>query len=576
MLNQRRTLILLVLGVIALGTVMGPILAAPLRQDGDPLTAQVAQRVLDDNELGPDPLPAEFVFISASDGQTRAQVALGSGPDVDAATDAALAQLDRMWSSDQPPVWLKVDVVDTITPLSDLTLDRPVPFERSLTGIAFDWESGLAFLPGEVVANTLIDHNGKLRMDHIAAYARLRYAYPPALSITPPLDGYAFTTRSHFTDGDTLLELYRGHRMFASITPQQLVEAATHGGNYLAASVRADGSFVYRYLPKSNIVPDDYNIVRHAGTIYAMAELYDVTGDPELLAAIQRAIGYLERATAPCPGQATGVPTLCVVEDGVAKLGGSALGVVALAQYTVVTGDEQYIPLMRDLATWIAEAQLDDGSFISKVDMATNQPTEFLSIFYPGEAILGLTRLYQIDADERWLDVAERAARFLILDRDAGLKTSELPHDHWLLYGINELYRDRPDPIYLEHALRITQTITDSQLNAPPFADWTGSYHAPPYSTPTATRSEGLCAAYQLMRDEGLDDEAARIRDALELGIRFQLQTQFRPESAMYLADPQRVLGGFHRSLDNYEIRNDYIQHNISALLCAARVLPGE
>jgi len=31
---------------------------------------------------------------------------------------------------------------------------------------------------------------------------------------------------------------------------------------------------------------------------------------------------------------------------------------------------------------------------------------------------------------------------------------------------------------------------------------------------------------------------------AMELGIAFQLQTQFRPESVMYLSDPQRSLGG--------------------------------
>ena len=59
----------------------------------------------------------------------------------------------------------------------------------------------------------------------------------------------------------------------------------------------------------------------------------------------------------------------------------------------------------------------------------------------------------------------------------------------------------------------------------------------------------------------------------LELGVRFQLQTQLRPESAMYLPDPQRAIGGFRRSLTNFEIRIDYVQHNISSLLLLRRIL---
>ncbi len=35
----------------------------------------------------------------------------------------------------------------------------------------------------------------------------------------------------------------------------------------------------------------------------------------------------------------------------------------------------------------------------------------------------------------------------------------------------------------------------------------------------------------------------------------------------MYLPHPQRVIGCFRRSLTNFEIRIDYVQHNISSIL---------
>ena len=48
-----------------------------------------------------------------------------------------------------------------------------------------------------------------------------------------------------------------------------------------------------------------------------------------------------------------------------------------------------------------------------------------------------------------------------------------------------------------------------------------------------------------MMRDAGRPEQAATLLEALELGVRFQLQTQFLPETVLYLRDPARALGGF-------------------------------
>ena len=187
-----------------------------------------------------------------------------------------------------------------------------------------------------------------------------------------------------------------------------------------------------------------------------------------------------------------------------------------------------------------------------------------------------MMRIHALDGREIWLDTAEKAAQYLINVRDGDLALGKLSHDHWLLYGLNELYRRRQKPLYLKHALRISTAIVRSQNRVPKYPDWLGSYYRPPRTTPTATRTEGLCAAYALARDFGHPKEAEAILDAIRLGVAFQLQTQSRPESAMYLPNPRRCLGGFHRSLTNFEIRIDYVQHNISALLGAHHIMRSE
>jgi hypothetical protein len=341
--------------------------------------------------------------------------------------------------------------------------------------------------------------------------------------------------------------------------------------------VGEDGKFVYIYYPKSGSQPDDYNILRHAGTIYAMLEVHELTGDQDLLEAAERAIGYLVNTAQPCTIEGPEVEDqehLCIVEAGEVKLGGNALAIIALAKYSELTGNQAHYPLMVALGNWMRAVQGADGEFkVHLLEYASGEASSFRSDYYPGEALLALNQLYALDGDPAWLDAAEAGAEWLITVRDGGLETSELEHDHWLLYALNELYRQRPQEIFREHAYKISEAIIAAQNREPQYPDWLGSYNQPPRSTPTATRSEGLFSAYLLARDFGDEEWAAAILEALQLNVAFQLGTQFRPESVMYLKDPGRSLGGFHRSLDNYELRIDYTQHNISALLGLYKVL---
>jgi len=336
--------------------------------------------------------------------------------------------------------------------------------------------------------------------------------------------------------------------------------------------VGSDGRFVYSFLPKTNQVKEGYNALRHAGTVYSMLELYEVTGDRDLLAAAERALGYLVRKmVVRCP--VARAEAACVLDAGAVKLGGNALAMIALAKHAEVTGERRHLPLIDDLGRFLLLTQGADGEFkVHKQLGPGGQVTGFVSGYYPGEALLALVR--RPEGDPAWLDAAERGARWLIDVRDRDLPSAKLNHDHWLLYALNELYRQRPDPLYLRHASRIAGAILDRQRQAdPPFPDWLGSYYTPPRSTPTATRSEGLGAACLLARDFGSPREAEALLQGLRLGVAFELQTQFLPETVFYVRDPARALGGFHRSLTDFEIRIDYVQHNISALLMLRRIL---
>ena len=131
--------------------------------------------------------------------------------------------------------------------------------------------------------------------------------------------------------------------------------------------------------------------------------------------------------------------------------------------------------------------------------------------------------------------------------------------------GLDELHRITGDERYASHAARIAEAIVAAQRTVSPYPYWIGSFYDPPRSTPTATRAEGLTAAARLARRTGADETA--LIEALERMAGFQLHCQITAENDLYLPRPDLARGGFRRSLTNWEIRIDYVQHNVSALL---------
>jgi len=515
-----------------------------------------------------------IVFLSLSDGQSASRVVRGAGRGFAEAMERALEGVQKSIQGGYRPKWLKLDVVQDVSRLREVDPEFALELPRSLYGLAFDRASGVAFLPEELVAYTLMNSDQELRFRNMQRHSTqpsVLNSHLRRLRRSDSLTLYRFTTAAYFSDGEEWVQLFRGHRFFEEVTRDEMLSAAVSGGHYLTREVDPVGRFTYSYLPKTDEVPDSYNILRHAGTLYSMLELYDVTRDGALLRSAQRALDDLAASALPC--QLGGEEQVCIVEEDEVKLGGNALAAVALAKYIEVTGDRTRLS---DLVAWgrtLQALQYPDGNFIHKVTYPFGENSGFVSEYYPGEALLALVRIYGQDPDQGWLDTAEKGAQYLIKVRDADLVVEELTHDHWLLYALNELFRHRPDPLYLDHAMRIAQAIVLAQNRDPEYPDWLGSYYEPPRSTPTATRTEGLCAAYQLARDFETSLSAEDILEAMELGIAFQLQTQFRPESLLYVRDPQRSLGGFHYSLTNFRIRIDYVQHNISGLLCTAQVL---
>ena len=534
----------------------------------------------------------EGVAIAAEDGSragtrvavlslTRAgqaaAVSRGQGPTLRDALAAAAGALAR--GAGKPEIAdgrLKVDLLSSRGEEERFDEDGEARLDRSLEGL---WlaEPDLILLPEELLSRRLVSTKGDLHYRRLREYLAETGRKALAPKEDPGRAGapYYRVGFDSFMEGDGGLpvQLYRGNDRSPELTPPALLATARLGGDYLLRHQKEDGSFGYSYEPKKDSYNDDYNLLRHAGTCYALVELFQAAGDPRYLEASRRGLENLlaHHARPPKDEDAAAAFEAIVSPGEEAKLGGAALTVLALVEYQRAGGDDRWAPRATKLARFLLHQQEESGHFHSKYFYGEPDPEPFDSIYYPGEAILALARLHGLDPRPEWLAAARRGADWLIDVRDAAKSTEDLPHDHWLLMALDELHAATGESRYADHAARIAAAIVAAQRTSSPQLDWIGSFYDPPRSTPTATRGEALVAMHRLAVRRGEDPRV--YLEALLRMAAFQRRCQLTLENSLYLPRPDLALGGFRRSLTHWEVRIDYVQHNLSALLGLRSIL---
>ena len=351
------------------------------------------------------------------------------------------------------------------------------------------------------------------------------------------------------------------------LTPALLRERCDLGGDYLADHVGRRGRYDYAWKPRSGKLGSGYNLLRHAGTTYSLYQLYNVTGRENHYEAASEALEYLRRKR----DFAQDDPGRCFEVAGQkVKLGGAGLTLLALVEQAIAKPDEAEWEWMHCLAEHIVHETTESGYMESfYTDDGRFKWSDHKSIYYPGEALLGLVRLYEIDPNQRWLDTAVRGTDFLVHERwnSLGLEL-QIPPDAWLIQELEVLHRHVPDPAYAEYAFAIGDVLTRTQLvhdNTPP--DLYGGRVSVrfPHVISTGSRGEGMSAVARLERR--VRPGGTFFLERLKANSYYALRNQYTEPMLFGMRRPDRALGGFRDAPDAPEIRIDGVQHNLSGLL---------
>ncbi len=513
-----------------------------------------------------------IIFITIAEFSVTTTVFYGQGYGLLSAFESAFIKMQERFDCQNKKYTIKIDIAFSARSQKGCDKDTIYNFARGIEGIAFDKAVNLAVLPEQISCNFLWNNNAKMLPERLHNYLENNppesHKLDKVLYSKELFDVYFFKTKSFVLENNTLKVIYRGQFLFEEFSNDTLKESLGFAGKYLINAILPNGRYDYMYYVTSNFSDIDYNFLRHAGTCFSLAEYFEFSNDQECLPALKRALDYMKLFAVP---GLEDPKTTCFVERSLATIGSNGLAALALAKYMKVTNDRKDQELLNKVCNWILTQIADDGNFKGhkqRYNIGTYSSETVL--YYPGEVVYGLIMSYNLFNEQKWLDAANQIANWIINVRDAGIKAIDLQHDHWMLYGLNELYRITPDKIYIDHTANICQAIMHRQILKSQHPDYPGAHNnnGDPSSTQAATRSEGLLAAYKLLRDFGnMPEFSDKVLSYAKRSISFQLRTQYTKLNTMYVRNPQKALGGFRQSLNSHSIRIDYVQHNISSMI---------
>ncbi len=393
--------------------------------------------------------------------------------------------------------------------------------------------------------------------------------------------------------------LFRGN-VLADQEPdeEQVLTSIKVGGLWLVNTVKDDGKFDYEYYPNKDQGSRGYNIVRHAGSVYGLFEMWELAGHEAALNedrdryidAAARSIGYVYDGIKP-PKNAREPNRRCLLDDrGRCDSGSAALTLLTFlvrpepaevpAEHRAAIyrdGDEA---LMEGLGLTLLDMIDDRGQVWRKYSEAMSQErVKKEPLYYPGESMLALVRFYEKTGDERWLDGARRIA-----ERQMGWYERERFNnpDHWVMQGLYRLWLIDKDDRYARNSYAMGRHYASEQYGTPehygpvwtPWPDYLGAYRRTndtPRTTRAGSRSEALRAVTELAWARG--DDATIFEEALLGAARHLMEQQYTERNGYWIPDLKRVHGAYPMGVVDNHVRIDNNQHALVGMVGALEVI---
>ena len=357
---------------------------------------------------------------------------------------------------------------------------------------------------------------------------------------------------------------------------RQLYLAAVRGSGWLDRMNEKKGRFVHGWLPALNTPLEGDHALRQAGAAFALARAARFLQEDGHAARAAQAVLALLEDTVLSQDKKCRMPVLpSTIVNRVA-----ATSLLILAMNELPNTDASLLMLSEQLCEFLRRQQQADGSFLLCEPIAGGTAVKLDSertAEYPGMALCALMRSYEKKPAD-WKLAAVRKAMPFYMKWWRDHKHCEFVLWHSAAYA--EAFLASKDKAFAEAVLEMNDWVCSLQHERldPTHPQWMGGFQnvadgktvSSPPDVSSAVCAGALAEACRVTRQMGDLARHERYTAAVERGLQFLAALQYTESDTQHFAEwyrNDRLVGGFHASHTDGNLRLDYNQHAVSALV---------
>jgi hypothetical protein len=360
-----------------------------------------------------------------------------------------------------------------------------------------------------------------------------------------------------------------------TLVQKQMLASAQRGADWLLRSLRADGRFGYVSAPALRLRQENDHYLRQAGAALALARSARFSTDKDTAAAATQAVLTLLLATAPDDAKNPQTRCTTVPNSAINRLASAGLLIEAVHELPAPADD--LLKQADELCSYVRSRQKADGSLRAAdgPEGGAGENAELAAAF-AAEALHGLARS-AVRRPAPWkADVLRKALAFYYPRWQTHKSLATAPR---LAGAWAEAYLMTNDRTFADAAFAMCDwlcTLQYQQLE-PQRSLWIGGFmgwaDGRPVTQPpeidAARYLEALAEGCRVAQQLGDAQRHTRYREAVERGMPFLLTLQYTAGNTQHFADwyQREIAGGFHASPQDGNLRLDYTQHAVGALL---------
>ncbi|MFO0930413.1 MAG: hypothetical protein U0736_25860 [Gemmataceae bacterium] len=386
----------------------------------------------------------------------------------------------------------------------------------------------------------------------------------PAATTPAPAIGTAATPATPLKPARDFAQMSKLH--------QQMLYAAHRGADWLFRMHGVKGRFVPGYLPALKQVMEGDNFLRQCGAACALGQSARFIGEERFAArATQTVLALLEEtALDPTDSMARRVT---IPAGAVNRLGATAA--LTLAIHELPTPQKDLLDRSDEMCRYIHKQVRADGS-LNYHDTADRKADDDGITVYPGLALRALMASHRHRPAAWKTEVVRKAAPYYRAWCREHRNLEMIPD---LIAAFTEAYIVTKDSRCAEFVVETSDWLCSLQYTQidPRRMYWYGGFMSyrdgrPVESAPDVTSARyatALAEACRVARDRGDVTRFQRYSEAIERCLQFLATVQYTDAVCQHFAAWYRpqVVGGFHASHQDGNLRIDYTQHAVAALL---------